>query len=114
MAQVEPVKQELAALGASLAYIAAEKRSGIFHPEKHFAGHPISFPFLLDEDRRVTKAYGVYHAIGRDAFNIAHPATFIMGRDGMIRMIYVGLDQHDRMPVPAIMEVLRAISKEAR
>ena len=76
--------------------------------------HPISFPFLLDEDRRVTKAYGVYHAIGIDALNIAHPATFIVGREGKLRMIYVGMNQSDRMPVQAILEVLRAIPKEAK
>ena len=111
MAQVEPIKHELA--GAALVYVAAEKRNGMFHPEKYFAGHPISFAFLLDEDRRVTKAYGVYHAIGIDALNIAHPATFIVDRQGMIRMIYVGMDQRDRMPVQAILEVLRGIPKEA-
>ena len=108
MAQFEPVQDQLATLGASLVYVAAEKRTGMFHPEKYFAGHPISFPFLLDEDRRVTKAYGVYHAIGLDALNIAHPATFVIGSTGNIRMIYVGIDQRDRMPVQAILEVVRA------
>jgi peroxiredoxin len=113
MAQVEPIKDELAALGASLVYVAAEKRSGMFRPERYFAGHTISFPFLLDEDRRVTKAYGVYHAIGTDALNIAHPATFVIDRQGRIRLIYVGIDQHDRLPLEAIIETLRAIRKEA-
>jgi peroxiredoxin len=111
MAQVEPIKDELAALGTSLVYVAAEKRRGMFRPEKYFAEHPISFAFLLDEDRHVTKAYGVYHAIGRDAINIARPATFVVERSGKIRMIYVGIDQHDRMPLQAILEVLRAIPK---
>jgi peroxiredoxin len=114
MAQVEPIKDELATLGTSLVYVAAEKRSGFFKPEKHFAEHPASFPFLLDEDRRVTKAYGVYHAIGLDALNIAHPATFVVNRDGTIRMIYVGMDQRDRMATQAILEVLRAIPKEGK
>ena len=113
MAQVEPIKDELAALGASLVYVAAQKRSGMFRQEKYFAEHVISFPYLLDEDRKVTKAYGVYHAIGTDAFNIAHPATFVMDRESKIRLIYVGIDQHDRMPLKAIIETLRAIRKEA-
>lgn len=113
MAQFEPIKDELAALGASLVYVAAEKRRGVFHPEKFFSEHPVSFPFLLDEDRRVTKDYGVYHALGLDAFNIAHPATFVLDRHGIARMIYVGIDQRDRMPLDAIMEVLRSIRKEA-
>src|SRR5512141_331434 len=113
MAQVEPSKDELAALGASLVYVAAETRSGMFPPERYFAGHTISFPFLLDEDRRVTKAYEVYHAIGTDALNTAHPATFVIDRQGRIRLLYVGMDQHDRLPVEAIIETLRAIRKEA-
>ncbi len=114
MAQVEPAKDELQRLGASLVYIAAEKRAGIFHPEKFFAEHSISFPFLLDEDREITKAYGVYHRVGLDAYNIAHPATFVIGRGGLISMIYLGIDQRDRMPVEAILEIVRALPKEAR
>jgi peroxiredoxin len=112
MAQVEPMKDQIAALKTSLVYIAAEKRGGMFHPEKYLLEHPVSFPFLLDEDRHVTKAYGVHHAIGLDALDIARPATFVVGGDGKIRMIYVGIDQRDRMPVQAILEVLRAIPKE--
>jgi peroxiredoxin len=108
MAQFEPAKEELAALRASLVYVAAEKRTGMFRPGKYLAEHSISFPFLLDEDRRVTRSYGVYHAIGVDALNIARPATFVIEDNGNIRMIYVGIDQRDRMPVEAILEVIRA------
>ncbi len=113
MAQFEPYKDQIAKAGAALVYIAAEKRQGMFKPEKYLAEHPISFPFLLDEDRQVTRAYGVYHALGLDAVRIAHPATFIVDRGGVARMIYVGLDQHDRMPVEAIMQVLRTVPGEA-
>ncbi len=112
MAQFEPYKDEIARLGASLVYVAAEKRQGMFKPEKYFAQHPISFPFLLDEDRQVTRAYGVYHRLGLDALHIAHPATFLVDRGGLARLIYVGLDQHDRMPVDAIMQVLRTLPGE--
>jgi len=109
MAQFEPIKEELAALGASLVYIAAEKREGMFKPEKFLAEHPISFPFLLDEDRRVTKEYGVYHWLALDAINIARPATFVVDRDGMMRFIYVGLDQRDRVPTEAVIHVLKGL-----
>lgn len=112
MAQFEPYKDEIAKAGASLVYVAAEKRRGMFRPENFFVAHPISFPFLLDEDRQVTKAYGVYHPLGLDALRIAHPATFVVDRGGVARLIYVGLDQHDRMPVDAIMQILRTIPGE--
>ncbi len=114
MAQLEPHKDEIAGLGASLVYIAAEKRHGVFRPEKFLSDHPISFPFLLDEDRRVTKAYGVYHGLGLDAVNIAHPATFVVDGGGVARLIYVGLDQRDRLPVDAIIEVLRGIRSKCQ
>ena len=107
MAQFEPLKDEFAKLGASVIFIAAQKRGGMFKPEKFFDKNPVSFPFLLDEDRAVTKAYGVYHRIGKDAFNIAHPATFIVGRDGNIRWIYVGDNQLDRAPLENVLEQVR-------
>src|SRR5205823_11185798 len=90
MAQFEPLKDEFATLGGSVVFIAAEKRVGVFKPEKYFEQHPVSFPFLLDENRAVTKAYGVYHRIAKDAFNIAHPATFVIARGGTVHWIYVG------------------------
>jgi peroxiredoxin len=84
MAQLEPRKDEFAQAGAQLVYLAAEKRDGLFKPAKFLAEHPVSFPFLLDEDRAVTKAYGLYHRLGRDAIDIAHPATLVIARAGRL------------------------------
>jgi peroxiredoxin len=108
MAQLEPLKEQIGQLGASLVYIAAEKSEGVWKPAKYLSEHPSSFPFLLDEDRSVTKAYGLYHAFGHDAFRIAHPATLIVDRSG-IRYIYRGENQTDRAPVEEILSVLRKI-----
>jgi len=110
MAQFEPLKEEIEKAGAQLVYVAAEKRAGMFKPEKFLTAHPISFPFLLDEDRAVTKAYGLYHRLGKDAINIAHPATLIVDRGGMVRFIYRGKDQTDRIPVAAVIEVLKKVT----
>ena len=109
MAQFEPEKDEIEKAGASVLYIAAEKRGGLFKPERFLAEHPVSFPFLLDEDRRVTKAYGLYHRIGMDAFNIAHPATLVVDGNGIIRYLYVGADQHDRAPMESVLDAIRKI-----
>ncbi len=109
MAQLEPLREELEKAGASLLYIAAEKRGGLFKPEKFLAEHPVSFPFLLDEDRKVTKAYGLYHRIGMDAFNIAHPATLVVDRGGVIRYLYVGANQHDRAPMEQVLAKVKEI-----
>jgi peroxiredoxin len=106
MAQFEPLQAEIKKIG-SLVFIAAEKRGGFFRPEKFLSEHPISFRFLLDEDRAVTKSYGVYHRLGVDAVNIARPATFIIGHAGTVRWIYVGKDQHDRAPVQHVLAAFR-------
>jgi peroxiredoxin len=111
MAQFEPLVAEIEESGAQLVYIAAEKRSGFFHPEKYFAKSPVSFPFLLDEDRSVTKAYGLYHRIGMDAFNIAHPATLVVDREGTVRYIYRGVNQTDRAPLELMMAAVKQLSR---
>ena len=109
MAQFESLKDQISNASASLLYVAAEKRDGFFKPEKYLREHPVSFPFLLDEDRRVTKAYGLYHRVGMDAFNIAHPATLVIDRDGVIRFIYRGDNQADRAPMEQVLDVLRKL-----
>lgn len=90
-----------------MAYIAAEKREGVFKPGRYLEKNPISFPFLLDEDRSVTKAYGLYHRFGTDALNIAHPATLVIDRDRTIRFIYRGDNQHDRAPFAEVLAAVR-------
>jgi len=110
MAQFEPLKDEIGKLG-SLLYVAAEKRRGMFHPEKFFAENQVSFPFLLDEDRAVTRAYGIYHRIGIDAFNIARPSTFVVDVYGMARFAYTGIDQRDRAPLEAVMHIFRGLNR---
>ncbi len=110
MAQFEPLKSEIEQSRAQLAYIAAEKHEGVWKPAKYLAENPISFPFLLDEDRSVTKAYGLYHRIGTDAINIARPATLVLDAQGTVGFIYRGADQHDRAPVAAVMEVIKKMA----
>jgi len=109
MAQFEPHKDEIKQLGSAV-FIAAEKHGGLFKPGKYLAEHPVSFPFLLDETRVVTKAYGVYQALGKDAINIARPATFLIRRDGIIDYIYVSESQRDRADIAEVIQRLRQAS----
>ena len=92
-----------------MVYIAAEKRDGMWNPAKYLREHPVSFPFLLDEDRSVTKAYGLYHRLGHDAIHIAHPATLVVDREGIVGYIYRGEDQTDRAPVEDVLEAARKL-----
>jgi peroxiredoxin len=109
MAQLELMKDEIEQAGAQLVYIAAQKRDGMWKPAKFLAEHAVSFPFLLDEDRSVTKAYGLYHRLGTDAFNIAHPATLVADRERKLRYIYRGDSQTDRAPIEQVIEVVRKL-----
>jgi peroxiredoxin len=75
---------------------------------KH-AGKSYPFPLLCDEDRKVIKAYGVWHPIGIDAFNVAHPASFLIDGRGRIAYSFVGSTQFARAPLAEIL----AAAKEA-
>jgi peroxiredoxin len=110
MAQLEPMKNEIEHAGAQLVYIAAEKSTGVWKAAKFLRSHPVSYPFLLDEDRLVTKAYGLYHRLGIDAINIAHPATLVIDRDRKVEYIYRGGSQTDRAPFNQVMEAVRKLS----
>jgi peroxiredoxin len=110
MAQLEPMKTEIQQAGAQLVYVAAEKSTGVWKPAKFLQSHPVSFPFLLDEDRSVTKAYGLSHRLGVDAINIAHPATLVIDRDRKISYIYRGDSQTDRAPFHQVMEAAMKLS----
>jgi peroxiredoxin len=106
MTQFESRRPDIEAAGALLAFIAAEKREGIWRPAKFFEKHPIASVFLLDEDRTVTKTYGLHHALGKDAVNVAHPATLAIDRSGLMRYIYRGDNQLDRAPLPDVLAAL--------
>ena len=114
MTQFELRKPEIEAAGAQSAFIAAEKRDGVWKPGRFLEKHPLSSVFLLDEDRAVIKAYGLHHALGTDAINIAHPATLVIGRGekdrgGIVRYIYRGANQLDRAPLDEVLGVLKEI-----
>ena len=106
MTQFESRIPEINAAGAELAFIAAEKRDGVWKPGRFFERHPIESVFLLDEDRSVTREYGLHHALGTDAINIAHPATLVIDRERWVRYIYRGDNQLDRAPLDEVVQAL--------
>jgi peroxiredoxin len=67
----------------------------------------LPFNILLDETRDVAKAYGVWHAFGLDAWNIARPAVFLIDPSSAIRYSFVA-DRQDEFPSPA--EIERAMN----
>lgn len=109
MTQFESRKTEITAAGAQLAFVAAEKRNGVWKPGTFLRKHPIPSVFLLDEDRTVTRDYGLHHAFGVDAINIAHPATLIIDRHRWVQYIYRGDNQNDRAPLDEVIRALKNV-----
>jgi peroxiredoxin len=66
----------------------------------------LPYDILIDETRAVAKSYGVWHAWGLDAYNIARPALFLIDRSGLIRYSFVAKRQ-DQYPSPE--EIMGAI-----
>jgi peroxiredoxin len=66
----------------------------------------LPFNILIDESRDVLRAYGGWHRVGLDAWNIARPALFLVDRSGAIRYSYIGQSQED---FPAHEEILRQL-----
>jgi peroxiredoxin len=110
MTQFESRIEEVEASGSHLVFVAAEKRDGVWKPGTFLKKRPIKSLFLLDEDRTVTKAYGLHHALSTDALNIAHPATLIIGGNKTLLYIYRGDNQHDRAPVDEVIAALQSLS----
>lgn len=69
----------------------------------------LPFNILVDEKRDVLKAYGVWHALGFFAWNIAKPALFLIDRSGAIRYSFIG-DRQEEFPSSAeIDEALKTL-----
>ena len=74
--------------------------------ESWLEAHPQPVPILVDQEREVARAYGVYHWLGLDAIHIARPATFLIDPEGILRWIYVGSSRKDRPPKRMIAEAI--------
>ncbi len=102
---MEPAEAEFAGRRARLWVVAAQKPSGLSDP-RGLLSKPRWFPILLDSDRGVTKAYGVYHALSVDAYRIARPSAFVIGKDRRISFIFVSSNQWERVPLAELLAAL--------
>lgn len=68
----------------------------------------LPFNILIDESRDVLKAYGVWHRLGLDAWNIARPALFVIDRAGAIRYSFVSSTQDE---FPTHEDIMKEIDK---
>jgi glutaredoxin-dependent peroxiredoxin len=68
----------------------------------------LPFDILIDERRDMARAFGVWHRLGIDAWNIARPAVFLIEPDGRISYSFVGDNQRE---YPSIDELLAAADR---
>ena len=68
----------------------------------------LPFNILVDESRDVLKAYGVWHRIGLDAWNIARPALFLIDTAGSIRYSFIAESQEE---FPTHDEIVHALDQ---
>jgi len=65
----------------------------------------LPFDILIDERRDMARAYGVWHRLGIDAWNIARPAVFLVEQDGRISYSVISDNQRE---YPSQDEILAA------
>ena len=69
----------------------------------------LPFNILIDDARDTVKAYGVWHPIGFDAWNIARPALFLIDRQGIIRYSFVASWQGEFPTTDEILEQIQLL-----
>ena len=106
MAQVEASYQEFTKRNIGVVFTAAQKIDGLFKGKEHARKHSYPFPVLFDESREVTRAYGVYQAIGVDTYNLASRSVFLIGSGG--KVLWIAVSPHQR-EAPSIQDILAAI-----
>ena len=69
----------------------------------------LPFNILIDQSRETLKAYGVWHRVGLDAWNIARPSVFLVDRSAAIRYSFVGDRQSEFPSHEEIMNAIRSL-----
>ena len=70
------------------------------------------FPFLTDPDHRVIDRYGLFNPDDPRGRQIAHPATYVIDREGVVRWKFVEVDYRVRPGNEEILAVLSDLGKE--
>ena len=63
----------------------------------------LPFDILIDERRDMMRAYGVWHRIGLDAWNIARPAVFLIEPGRQHPYSFIGDNQREFPTQPEIL-----------
>ncbi len=69
------------------------------------------FPFLSDIDLSVINRYGIFNpdGAGGGRFQVPHPATFVIDKEGVVRWSFIEVDYSIRPTNEQILEALEAL-----
>ena len=82
--------------------------------DAYLAAGPVPFPVLIDGDRNVTRAYGVWQRFSLPKGNIARPSSFLMDRCGYVQYAYVARLQIHAASLEEILRALESLNTDAR
>jgi peroxiredoxin len=90
------------ARGVQVVGVLAQNRDAVRH---YIEETGLPFDVLIDERRDMMRAYGVWHRVGLDAWNIGRPAVFLIEQDSSIRYSFISDNQRE---FPSQDDILRA------
>ncbi len=70
----------------------------------------IEYELLSDPDHAVIDRYGLFNHEDPRGREIAHPATFVIDRDGVVRYRFVEVDYRVRPTSEDVLQVLRTLA----
>ena len=103
--------REYVARGVQVVTVVAQSSDVV---KRYVEDQGLPFNILIDESRDVLKAYGVWHRLGLDAWNIARPALFVIDRAGTIRYSFVSQHQDEFPTHEDIMKELDKLESPSR
>ena len=81
--------------------------------DAYLAARPVPFPVLIDGDRNVTRAYGVWQRFSLPKGNIARPSSFLMDRCGYVQYAYAARLQIHAASLEEILRALETLNTDA-
>jgi peroxiredoxin Q/BCP len=91
--------------GAGLVSVLPQRAEAV---SSYLRKNPTPFPLVADTDRSLSRAWGVYHPLGLDAFRTARPASFVVGPDGKLAFVFVSGSQFRHVEVDELLRELVA------
>jgi|BarGraNGADG00312_2_1021985.scaffolds.fasta_scaffold02512_6 peroxiredoxin len=109
MGHIRSIFEEFEKRGTRVAAVLAQNMDKV---EEYAERKEFPYPLLVDEDRSVVKAYGVYVHVNFESYNISRPGDFILDKDGRIKYMYIGSSQFDFPDDDEVLKVLDGLKEE--